>query len=92
VVEFSFHGVEPSLRFRSELTGSDGPWISVDAIRQGKVRDGLAQFYGAEILTDKGWVSLGARPEFQRYWNTKEELWIDWCFERFLMWFNRSMN
>ena len=92
MIDFHLRGTSPVLRFRIEFLDGNRPWLSVDVIWKGQDWDGLVRFYGAEILTDKGWTSRSALPEYQKYWDTKEELWIEWCFERFLAWCNENLT
>ena len=90
-IEISFIGIAPTLKFSLDYTASGGPWISVDTVQDGKVLEGIIRFYGAEQLTPQGWTSLALRPENIRYWPSREELWIDICFEAFLSWCNREL-
>lgn len=85
-IDFSFVGLISTMRFCAESTVSGGPWISVDNVLQGKERNGVARFYGAEILTDKGWTSLQYLPDNCYYFQSRYELWKELCFEQFLKW------
>jgi hypothetical protein len=67
-------------------------WLSVDAQWPGKEKEGLARLFGAEIHTNSGWITLRQPPENRRYWQTREELWIELCFEAFLEWCNRELT
>ena len=90
-IDFDFMGITPALKFYVEYTASNGPWIAVDAVWPGVEREGLIRFYGAEMVTDSGWISLAERPENRRNWKTKEELWEELCFEGFLSWCNNDL-
>ena len=90
-IDFGFHGITSSLKFCQESTATGGPWISVDIVHQGKEREGIVRFYGAEIQTKEGWTSLALRAENVRYWQTKEEVWTAVCLETFLSWCNKNL-
>lgn len=92
VIELSFYGLTPTLKFCLSFTPSGGSWISVDVVQSGQELDGIIRFYGAEQLTLQGWTSLALRPENIRYWASREDLWIDLCYEQFLSWCNRELT
>jgi len=88
-------GISNVLRFDyyCRLAPESCSWLSVDVSWQGmKKWDGLAAFFGAEIKTDKGWITLGQPEEIRRFWQTREELWTELCFEAFLAWCNRKLT
>ena len=90
-IDFDFLGITYALKFGMEFTGTNGPWIAVDAVWPGMEPEGLVRFFGAETITDNGWVSLRQLPENIRYWRTREDLWKELCFEAFLTWCNNEL-
>lgn len=88
-IDFELQGITNALRFEyyCRLAPESFSWLSVDVIWQGEKWDGLGAFFGAEIKTDKGWISLRQPDESRVYWRTREDLWIELCFEAFLKWF-----
>ena len=90
-IDFYLQGVNSTLKLYVEYTKSNGPWIAVDAVWPGIEREGLIRFFGAEMPTKNGWITSSELPESQRYWNTKEELWEEICFEMFLTWCNKEL-
>lgn len=99
-INFGFLGVTSALSFSLETTGSGGPWINVDAVWPDKKDavwpdnklEGITRFYGAEMNTKPGWITLCEEPENRRIWRTKEELWAEICCESFLDWCNRELT
>jgi hypothetical protein len=85
-IDFDFHGITSVLKFSVEYTVTNGPWITVDAVWPGVEREGIVRFFGAEVITKSGWISLRELPDNRRHWKTKEELWEEICFEGFLSW------
>lgn len=99
-ISFSFRGITSALCFTLWITGSGGPYISVDAVRPDKkyaVRpgdelEGIIHFYGAEMSSKGGWITLREVPENRRIWKTKEELWTEICLESFLDWCRNKLS
>lgn len=92
-INFELLGITTALRFEyyCRLSPRSCSWLSVNAMWQGEAWE-MAAFIGAEIPTDKGWITLMEPPENRRYWRTREELWIELCFEAFLVWCNKLMT
>lgn len=90
-VDFTFQGFTNAIRF--QYFSQRGAWISVDAMWQGSDWDGLACFYGAEEHTTKGWTTL-REPDKTRchYWQTREKLWEEVCFDAFLTWCKNKLT
>ena len=87
-------GITAALHFEyyCRLSPQSCSWLSVDTVVTGKEREGLARFFGAEVLTPTGWITLRQPEEERCYWQTREELWTELCFEAFLEWCNRELT
>jgi hypothetical protein len=53
--------------------------------------DSLGDFYVCEERTDRGWMCRSDPPETRQYWQTREEMLIEHCFEPFLESCNREL-
>jgi hypothetical protein len=91
-IDLTFKGLTSAIRieYYCYLAPQSSSWISIDVMWQGNKWDGLADFCGAELCTENGWMSLCEPPENRRYWHSREELWIELCFEEFLNWCNKN--
>lgn len=90
-IDFCFHGITSALKFSLCLTPSGGPWFSVDDVMPGNELEGVVRFFGAEVQTSEGWVTLRQPPENRRIWQTREALWEEICLEAFLEWCNKEL-
>ena len=88
-MNFEMLGITAALRFTFISRSCSG--ISVAAMLQGRCLDMIGDFDVAEERTDKGWMCRLDEPEKRRYWPTREELWIEHCFEPFLEWCNSEL-
>lgn len=88
-IDFVLRGLSKTLRFRF----TPRAWIAVDVMWQGEEWTGLSRFYGAEVRSGAGWMTLREAPETRhRLWRTREELWQELCFEEFLAWCRRELT
>ena len=87
---FGFNGITNAIRFEYYCRRSleSCSWISVDSIHPENKQEGIARFFGAEVKTKMGWITLRQPPDNRYYWRTREELWVELCFEAFLEWCN----
>jgi hypothetical protein len=88
-IDFELRGVTPVLKFFFSSRSISG--ISIAVMWQGKCWDLIGDFDVAEERTDKGWMCRLDLPDKRQYWPTREELWIEHCFERFLAWCNNEL-
>ncbi len=91
-ISFCFQGITSSLKFYLWITPSGGPWFSINAVMPGKEEDELNRFFGGEMQTSEGWITLRQPPENQRLWPTREKLWEELCLEAFLKWCNTDLK
>ena len=65
--------------------------ISIAVLYRGECWDMFGDFDVAEERTDMGWMCRLDSPEMRQYWQTRERLWIEHCFERFIVWCNDTL-
>lgn len=67
-------------------------WISVNIALPGKSSERIINFYGAEVKSGNGWITLREPEDERRCWQTREALWIELCYEAFLSWCNTELS
>jgi hypothetical protein len=89
IVDFEMQGTTNALKFSFISRSCSG--ISVAAMWHGECLDIIGDFDVAEERSDKGWMCRYDEPEDRQYWQTREQLWIEHCFEPFLKWCNNEL-
>jgi hypothetical protein len=89
IINFELQGITTALKFTFVSRSCSG--ISVAAMWRGECLDMIGDFDVAEERSDKGWMCRLDLPEKRQYWPTREELWIEHCFEPFLEWCNSEL-
>lgn len=81
-IAFTFSGIPDEIVF--SFNGHRG--ITVAIMHKGECWDLMGDFDVAEERSEKGWFCRLDLPEKRNYWETREQMWTEHCFETFLAW------